>query len=91
MGVGSRLMEHVLRLAKDAKIPTYLEATHLGSLLYAHLGFGIVEMLKLRVADDHILEYPAMIKNPVDIGEPVEEGKRYFRTTVYLPTHDSCR
>ena len=55
-------MKHVLRLANDAGIPTCLEATHLGSLLYAHLGFHIVEMLKLKVADKYVLEYPAMMK-----------------------------
>ena len=55
-------MKHVLRLTKDADISTYLEVTYLGSLLCTHLCFHIVEILKLEVADDHVLEYPAMMK-----------------------------
>ena len=56
-------MDHTLQIASEANIPTYLDSTHAGSHLYTRIGFEVVKVLKLEMADGRILEFPSMIKN----------------------------
>jgi len=62
LGVGRKMMEHLLQIARDANVPTYLDATYAGSQLYKRIGFEVVKILKLETADGRILEFPSMIK-----------------------------
>ena len=55
-------MEHLLQIAREANVPTYLNATYAGSHLYKRIGFEVVKISKLETADGHILEFPSMVK-----------------------------
>ena len=56
------MMEHLLQIAREANVPTYLDATSAGSQLYKRIGFEVVKISKLETADGRILEFPSMVK-----------------------------
>ena len=55
-------MEHLFQIAREANVPTYLDATYAGSQLYRQVGFEVLKVLKLVTADGRILEFPSMIR-----------------------------
>ena len=55
-------MRYVMQLARDAKIPIYLEATQQGRFLYDRLGFEVVRRLHLDLPDGSIVSLPIMTK-----------------------------
>lgn len=63
LGVGRKLMEHVLQIAREANVPAYIDATYAGSQLYRRIGFEVAKFLKLEMADGRILQLPSMIKH----------------------------
>jgi len=61
-GIGKKLMEYVLRIAREANVPAYLDSTHAGRRLYSQLGFEVMKTLKLETAAGRIIEFPSMMK-----------------------------